>query len=144
MRLGFQRVFFFLFEVEDVERRRSYSLSSSFSFSSNATIAVAFSRGSLHSPLFSFRPEVPRADALLRSLPLKRKQQRALSKKKKKMPGESALPFVLISVMVAGMGSLQQGVHKLFNGKPKPVGVDAFDRAAAARDKKIREEAKVS
>ena len=60
------------------------------------------------------------------------------------MPAESALPFVLISIMVAGMGSLQQGVHKLFNGKPKPVCVDAFDRAAAARDKKIREEAKVS
>ena len=55
------------------------------------------------------------------------------------MPGESALPFVLISVMVAGMGSLQQGVHKLFNGKPKPVGTDAFDRAAEARDRKIRE-----
>ena len=60
------------------------------------------------------------------------------------MPAESALPFVLISIMVAGMGSLQQGVHKLFNGKPKPACVDAFDRAAAARDKKIREEAKVS
>ena len=73
--------------------------------------------------------------------PHEKEAARAL--KNQKMPGESALPFVLISVMVAGMGSLQQGVHKLFNGKPKPVGVDAFDRAAAARDRKIREEAKV-
>jgi len=30
-------------------------------------------------------------------------------------------------------------VHKLFNGKPKPVGVDAFDRVAAARGRRIRE-----
>jgi len=70
---------------------------------------------------------------------LSRSRSRAPPLQKVKMPGESALPFVLISVMVAGMGSLQQGVHKLFNGKPKPVGVDAFDRAAAARDKRIRE-----
>lgn len=74
--------------------------------------------------------------------PLREKSSARL--KEQKMPAESALPFVLISIMVAGMGSLQQGVHKLFNGKPKPVCVDAFDRAAAARDKKIREEAKVS
>ena len=74
--------------------------------------------------------------------PLREKSSARL--KEQKMPAESALPFVLISIMVAGMGSLQQGVHKLFNGKPTPVCVDAFDRAAAARDKKIREEAKVS
>lgn len=43
--------------------------------------------------------------------------------------------------MVGGMGGIQQAVHKLFSGgKPKPVGVDAFDRAVAARDKRIREE----
>lgn len=85
--------------------------------------------------------QVPPANILCAPTPANSRIKGASSSQKQKMPAESALPFVLITVMVAGMGSLQQGVHKLFNGKPKPVGVDAFDRAVAARDKKIREEA---
>lgn len=57
------------------------------------------------------------------------------------MPWESAPPFALIVAMVGGMAGIQAGVHKLFHGKPKAVGLDAWDRAAAARDDRVRAEA---
>ena len=53
------------------------------------------------------------------------------------MPWESAPPFVLIMVMLGGMGGIQAGVHKLFHGKPKAVGSDAWDRATVARDARV-------
>ena len=53
------------------------------------------------------------------------------------MPWESAPPFALIMVMLGGMGGIQAGVHKLFHGKPKAVGSDAWDRATVARDERV-------
>ena len=53
------------------------------------------------------------------------------------MPWESAPPFALIMVMLGGMGGIQAGVHKLFHGKPKAVGADAWDRATVARDARV-------
>lgn len=57
------------------------------------------------------------------------------------MPWESAPPFALIVAMVGGMAGIQSGVHKLFHGKPKPVGLDAWDRKLAARDETVKAEA---
>lgn len=57
------------------------------------------------------------------------------------MPWESAPPFIAILAMVGGMAGIQQGVQKLFHGKPKPVGVDAWDRATAARDQRVTNKA---
>ena len=56
------------------------------------------------------------------------------------MPWESAPPFALIVAMVGGMAGIQAGVHKLFHGKPKAVGLDAWDRAATARDERVTAE----
>jgi NADH dehydrogenase (ubiquinone) 1 alpha subcomplex subunit 1 len=53
------------------------------------------------------------------------------------MPWESAPPFALIIAMLGGMGGIQAGVHKLFHGKPKAVGADAWDRAAEKRDARV-------
>jgi hypothetical protein len=47
---------------------------------------------------------------------------------------EAVVPLGLITVMVTAMGSLQDGVHRLYYGKPKLVGGDAFDTRLAKRD----------
>ena len=53
------------------------------------------------------------------------------------MPWESAPPFIAILALVGGMAGIQAGVQKLFHGKPKPVGVDAWDRATVRRDERV-------
>lgn len=40
--------------------------------------------------------------------------------------------------MIALMGGIQAGVHKLFNGKPKAVGADTWDRLLERRDVGIK------
>jgi NADH-ubiquinone oxidoreductase MWFE subunit len=50
---------------------------------------------------------------------------------------ESIPPFALITLACMAMGALQGLVHKAFNGKPKPTGVDEFDRALSQRDARL-------
>ena len=57
------------------------------------------------------------------------------------MPWESAPPFALIVAMIGAIAGSQAGVQKLFHGKPKPVGVDAWDRKLAARDERLAADA---
>ena len=75
-------------------------------------------------------PVGPRAGVSARAL-------RSLSLLPPTMPWESAPPFIAILAMVGGMAGIQAGVQKLFHGKPKPVGVDAWDRATVRRDERV-------
>jgi hypothetical protein len=54
------------------------------------------------------------------------------------MPWESLPPLVIITTAVALMGGIQQGVHRLYAGKPKPVGADTWDRLLEKRDADIK------
>ncbi|BDA45972.1 g1650 [Coccomyxa elongata] len=53
---------------------------------------------------------------------------------------ESAPPFILIGLALAGMGHLQGWVHQGFYGKPKAVCIDSYDRKLAKRDARIMQE----
>lgn len=57
---------------------------------------------------------------------------------------EAVIPLCLITGLLGAAGGLQYGVHHLFNGKPKLVGADAFDRLVEKRDEKLMEEWKKS
>eukprot|EP00890_Picochlorum_soloecismus_P004241 jgi/Picsp_1/4818/NSC_02186-R1_nadh dehydrogenase len=50
---------------------------------------------------------------------------------------EAVLPLGIIAVMVTAMGGLQDGVHRLYYGKPKLVAADAFDKKLMQRDEEI-------
>lgn len=52
---------------------------------------------------------------------------------------EAVVPLGVIAVMVTAQGVLQDGVHKLYYGKPKLVGGDAFDRKLSERDDAVNE-----
>lgn len=54
------------------------------------------------------------------------------------MSWETVPALVIIVGAVALMGSSQGWIHKGFFGKPKAVGQDMWDRAAANRDKHIK------
>ena len=57
------------------------------------------------------------------------------------MPWESLPPFVIITAAVTLMGGIQQGVHKLYAGRPKAVGADTWDRLLEKRDDAIKSSA---
>lgn len=57
------------------------------------------------------------------------------------MPWESAPPFILIGLAIAGMGHFQGWIHLGMYGKPKAVCIDDWDRQSARRDDKIKREA---
>lgn len=57
------------------------------------------------------------------------------------MPWESAPPFILIGLAIAGMGHFQGWIHLGLYGKPKAVCIDDWDRQAARRDDKIKAQA---
>jgi NADH dehydrogenase (ubiquinone) 1 alpha subcomplex subunit 1 len=44
---------------------------------------------------------------------------------------------------VTAMGGVQYLVHHAFEGKPKAVGADNFDRLLKYRDERLKDEAKV-
>jgi NADH dehydrogenase (ubiquinone) 1 alpha subcomplex subunit 1 len=44
---------------------------------------------------------------------------------------------------ITAMGGVQYLVHHAYEGKPKPVGADNFDRLLKYRDIRLKEEAKV-
>ncbi len=50
---------------------------------------------------------------------------------------ESAPPFILIAIMFAGMGGLPGAIQHLAYGKPKPVGLDSWDRKLLKRDEAL-------
>ncbi|GAB0495442.1 hypothetical protein MMPV_006743 [Pyropia vietnamensis] len=54
---------------------------------------------------------------------------------------EALPPLVIITVAVAGMGTLQDAVHKLAYGQGKKVQRDRFSSLMDARDAKVRAEA---
>jgi hypothetical protein len=58
------------------------------------------------------------------------------------MPWESLPPLVIITAAVTVMGGIQQGVHRLYAGKPKAVGADTWDRLLEKRDDNIKAAAK--
>jgi hypothetical protein len=58
------------------------------------------------------------------------------------MPLESLPPFIIITAAITAMGAIQGGIHKLYAGKPKAVGVDSWDRLLAVRDARIEQEGK--
>lgn len=47
---------------------------------------------------------------------------------------EAVVPLGLIAIMVTAQGVLVGGTHKLYYGKPKLVGGDAFDQRLSERD----------
>ena len=53
---------------------------------------------------------------------------------------EAVVPLGLIVFLVGSAGGLQAGVHYLFNGKPKLVNADEFDKLVEKRDKRVLEE----
>ena len=59
------------------------------------------------------------------------------------MPWESLPPLVIITTAVALMGGIQQGVQRLYAGKPKAVGADTWDRLLEKRDDAIKAAATV-
>lgn len=56
--------------------------------------------------------------------------------------GEAVIPLGIIAAMVATMGGLQDGVHRLYYGKPKLVGGDAFDKRLKQRDDELKKNIK--
>ncbi len=54
------------------------------------------------------------------------------------MPAETIPPLAIIVGAVALMGASQGWIHKGFFGKPKAVGQDVWDRAAASRDDRLK------
>lgn len=59
------------------------------------------------------------------------------------MPYESFPPFAIIVGAITAMGGVHYAVQMLYEGKPKPVGQDNFDRLMKYRDERVRAEAKV-
>lgn len=55
------------------------------------------------------------------------------------MSWEALPPLVIIVGAIALMGASQGWIYKAFNGKPKPIGQDMWDRAMADRDAQIKE-----
>jgi hypothetical protein len=51
---------------------------------------------------------------------------------------EAVVPLGLIAIMVTAQGVLVGGTHKLYYGKPKLVGGDAFDARLSERDEESR------
>lgn len=51
---------------------------------------------------------------------------------------EAVVPLGVIAAMVTAMGGLQDGAHRLYYGKPKLVGSDAFDRNLMKRDETLK------
>ncbi|EEH56483.1 uncharacterized protein MICPUCDRAFT_59145 [Micromonas pusilla CCMP1545] len=58
------------------------------------------------------------------------------------MPYESFPPFAIIVGAITAMGGVHYAVQMLYEGKPKPVGQDNFDRLMKYRDERVRAEAK--
>jgi NADH dehydrogenase (ubiquinone) 1 alpha subcomplex subunit 1 len=58
-------------------------------------------------------------------------------------PIESLPPFAIIVAAITAMGGVQYLVHHAYEGKPKPVGFDNFDRLLKYRDLRLKDEAKV-
>ena len=54
------------------------------------------------------------------------------------MPWESLPPLIIIAGAVTAMGAIQQGVHRVFLGKPKAIAADSWDRKIDARDAGIK------
>lgn len=54
------------------------------------------------------------------------------------MPWESLPPLIIITGAITAMGAIQQGVHRVFHGKPKAVAADAWDRQLDRRDAGIK------
>ena len=59
------------------------------------------------------------------------------------MPYESFPQFAIIVGAITAMGGVHYAVQMLYEGKPKPVGQDNFDRLMKYRDERVRAEAKV-
>jgi|EP00205_Picochlorum_sp_RCC944_P000846 hypothetical protein len=47
---------------------------------------------------------------------------------------EAVVPLGLIAAMITAQGVLVSGTHKMYYGKPKLVGGDAFDARLSERD----------
>lgn len=75
----------------------------------------------------------------LRAVPLRR----AVVARNQPQPFESFPPFAIIVGAITAMGGVQYLVHHAYEGKPKPVGADNFDRLLKYRDIRLKEEAKV-
>ena len=75
----------------------------------------------------------------LRAVPLRR----AVVARNQPQPFESFPPFAIIVGAITAMGGVQYLVHHAYEGKPKPVGADNFDRLLKYRDIRLKEEATV-
>ena len=67
----------------------------------------------------------------------------AVVARRPQQPFESFPPFAIIVGAITAMGGVQYLVHHAYEGKPKPVGADNFDRLLKYRDIRLKEEAKV-
>ena len=68
---------------------------------------------------------------------------RAVVARNQSQPFESFPPFAIIVGAITAMGGVQYLVHHAYEGKPKPVGADNFDRLLKYRDIRLKDEAKV-
>ena len=66
-----------------------------------------------------------------------------VARKNQSQPFESFPPFAIIVGAITAMGGVQYLVHHAYEGKPKPVGADNFDRLLKYRDIRLKDEAKV-
>ncbi len=55
---------------------------------------------------------------------------------------QNAPAFIIIVLAVAGIGALPYGVHRLYYGEERRVGLDNWDRSMIERDRRLREEFK--
>lgn len=81
----------------------------------------------------------PRAALTTHAFPPRR---RAVARNQSQ-PFESFPPFAIIVGAITAMGGVQYLVHHAYEGKPKPVGADNFDRLLKYRDIRLKDEAKV-
>jgi NADH dehydrogenase (ubiquinone) 1 alpha subcomplex subunit 1 len=82
----------------------------------------------------------PRAALTTHAFPPRR---RAVVARNQSQPFESFPPFAIIVGAITAMGGVQYLVHHAYEGKPKPVGADNFDRLLKYRDIRLKDEAKV-
>jgi NADH dehydrogenase (ubiquinone) 1 alpha subcomplex subunit 1 len=77
------------------------------------------------------------------SFPSRRRVSQPLHDSRETQPIESLPPFAIIVGAITAMGGVQYLVHHAYEGKPKPVGADNFDRLLKYRDQRLKEEKKV-
>ena len=92
-------------------------------------------------------PRAERRRRLLRALLRAPARARSLTHRPLRAPPlqpyESFPPFAIIVGAITAMGGVQYLVHHAFEGKPKAVGADNFDRLLKYRDERLKDEAKV-